>query len=174
MEYFILALINRAGLTSMYEFQHAAGLQPGGIAPAIRRLETLGFLSRGASSRRRRRELSVTPEGEQFLTSSFLQCLHDYPDLESVLRAACVALLMGKADFAGQYLDDLAERRRKSAEERSMDAERFGKTHRDPLSTYAWMRALCEAQRRGTESKTFSSLGQFLKEKHRPDGVNPG
>jgi DNA-binding MarR family transcriptional regulator len=171
MEYFILALIDKAELSSLYEFQQRAGLQPGGIGPALRRLEEVGFVQRAESATRRRRELSLTPIGSRFLHDSFLQCLREYPDVESVLRATCVALLMGRPEMAAQYLEGLAVGRRNSAEEKSMDAERLGKSQRDSLSTYAWMRALCEARRRGAESDALSTLGRSLREKHQPDVV---
>ena len=63
MEYFILALIGRANLTSLYDFQQKAGLQPGGIRSALKRLEEFGLIHRAESSTRRRRNLSLSLEG---------------------------------------------------------------------------------------------------------------
>ena len=173
MEYFILALIGKAELTSLYTFQQRAGLQPGGIRTALQRLERVGFLSRAESSRRMRRDLSLTAPGIAFLNDTWKQCLRDYPESESVLRAACVALLMGDPQYAGDYLQGQSGVRHSAAEEKSMEAARLGKTQKDPLSTYGWMRVLSEAQRRSAESKAFSQLGQFLREKHQPDAVQP-
>jgi DNA-binding PadR family transcriptional regulator len=169
MEYFLLALIGHAGLRSLYLLQQRAGLQPGGIRPALHRLEESGFLTRGESSTRRRRDLSLTARGMAFLDDTWKQCLSDYPDTESALRAACVAMLMGDPKYAGQYLEGLALGRQISAEEKSMNAELLEKTLKDPLSTYVWMRTLCEARRRNAESEAFSLLGHSLKENHQPD-----
>jgi len=172
MEYFILALIGKARLTSLYAFQQKAGLQPGGIRTSLQRLEDAGLLDRAASGSRQRRDLSLTPAGASFLERTWKQCLADYPDAESVLRAATVALLMGDQPFAAEYLSGVSMTRGSSGEEKNMAAERLGRGRLDPLSTYRWMRVLTEAQRREGESKAFSKLGRTLKEKHQPDVVH--
>jgi DNA-binding MarR family transcriptional regulator len=169
MEFFILAVIGKARLTSMYALQQRAGLQPGGIRPALRRLERLGFINRAQSSIRQRRELSLTTRGEKSLAQARQRYLQDYPDAESVMRAACVALLMGDQQAAADYLLGQAGGRDWAAKDKKMEAERLEKTQRDPLSTYAWMRALTEARRRSAEGEAFSRLGQFLTEKYQPD-----
>jgi DNA-binding MarR family transcriptional regulator len=171
MEYFILALIGRANLTSLYDFQQKAGLQPGGIRSALKRLEDLGLIHRAESSTRRRRNLSLSLEGVRFLNTSWQRSLQGYPDSESVLRAAAVALLMNDEELAAQYLEGLASSRRRSAEEKTMIGEKLRMRAREPLSTYIWMRSLCEAQRHSAESVAFAALGQFLKEKPQPDVV---
>lgn len=172
MEYFILALIGKAGLTSLYAFQQKAGLQPGGIRSALKRLEDLRLIHRAESSTRRRRDLSLSPEGVQFLNHSWQRCLGGYPDSESVVRATAVALLMEHKKIAAQYLKGMALSRRYSAKEKTMDGEQLKMKAREPLSTYVWMRSLCEAQRRSAESLAFAALGQFLEEKPQPDVVD--
>ncbi len=169
MEYFILALVGQAGLNSMYELQQRAGLQPGGIRPALLRLETLGLITRADAGARRRRNLSLTDKGQDLLNQTWRMCMRDYPDSESVLRAACVCLLMGGPEWADMYLGGQAGLRESDAKEKSMEAERLRATRRDPLSTYAWMRSLTEAQRRGAESEAFSQLSLTLKESNQPD-----
>lgn len=171
MEYFILALISKARLTSLYAFQQRAALQPGGIRPALLRLERMGLVERAESSARRRRELSLTPRGMRILGHTWQRSLQDYPDAESVTRAACVALLMGEQPAAANYLLGQADGRAWAAKERNMEAERLEQTQKDPLSTYAWMRALTEARRRSAESEAFSHVSQFLREKDQPDAV---
>ena len=173
MEYFLLALVARAGLTSLYALQQKAGLQPGGSRPALRRLEESGFLDRGESAARQRRNMTVTGRGIEFLNDTWKQCLSDYPDNESVLRAVCVALLMGEASYAADYLHGQSLMRESAGKEKSMDADRLGSGRLDPLSTYSWMRALTEAQRREGESSAFAKLSRTLKEKHQPDVVHP-
>jgi DNA-binding MarR family transcriptional regulator len=170
MEYFLLALIGKASLTSLYALQQRAGLQPGGIRPALKRLYARGFIARAESSARQRRDLSLTARGLAFLNDTWKQSLSEYPDNESVFRAVCVALLMGNAEYATLYLEGMSVGRRNSAQEKSMEAERLGKIQRDPLSTYAWMRVLSEARRRGAETEALSTASQFLKEQLQPDG----
>ena len=63
MEIFILALIDKAGLTSLYAFQQQAGLQPGGIRSTLERLEQRSLIERAESSARQRRDYSLTLEG---------------------------------------------------------------------------------------------------------------
>lgn len=173
MEYFILALIDRAGLTSLYAFQRKAGLQPGGIRSALTRLEELHLIRRAESAARRLREMSLTEEGVGFLEATFLNCLRNYPDTESVLRAAFVVLLMGRVDKSAGYLQGVALLRKAAAKEKHMKAEVFRQPKMDPLSTYAWMRAQCEAQRRNSEYEAFSALSQLLKERPVQDDPKP-
>jgi len=169
MEYFILALIGKAGLTSLYAFQQRAGLQPGGIRTALQRLEDWKLITRAASSTRGRKNMSLTAEGSEFLNDSWTKCLDELTDAEGVLRTACIALLMDSPARAIEYLQCLAYDRSAKAKERGLEAETLQKTRKDPLSTYAWMRALCEALRRNAESEAFSQLSHLLEEKDQPD-----
>lgn len=162
MEIFILALIDKAGLTSLYAFQQQAGLQPGGIRSTLERLEERGLIERAESSARRRRDFSLTVEGLRFLEFSWQQILHDQLDTEAALRAACVALLMGPVREAIAFLEYLSTTRRLAARNKNLEAEQLGKTQKNPLTTYAWMRALTDAQRRSAESEAFSQLSQQL------------
>ena len=107
MEYFILALIGRANLISLYDFQQKAGLQPGGIRSVLKRLEDLGLIHRAESSTRRRQYFFSSPEGIRFLNNSWQRSLQGYPDSESVLRAAAVALLMNDEELAARYLQGM-------------------------------------------------------------------
>lgn len=95
MEFFIMALVANAHLASLHEFQQRAGLQPGGIRPALQRLERAELITRAQASRRKRKALALTPLGSQVFYSSWRECLRDYPDTESMLRARCVALQIG-------------------------------------------------------------------------------
>jgi DNA-binding MarR family transcriptional regulator len=170
MEFFILALVGVAQLSSMYDLQRRASLQPGSIRHQVEKLERLGLLVRGEASSRRRRKLLVTERGLNHLRNSWQMCLRDYPDTETIFRAACVALLMDNPSAAAAYLHGQALTNRSREEEKSMEAERLGKIQRDPLSTYAWMRVLIEARRRGAESQALSTASQFLEERLQPDG----
>lgn len=174
MEFFIMALLANAHLASLYDFQQRAGLQPGGIRPALQRLERAGLITRAQASKRKRKALALTQLGSQVLYDSWRECLRDYPDTESVLRGACVALLISGRKSAAEYLELQSSIRRHSAEEKRMEAERLEKTQRDPLSTYAWMRVLNEAQRRSGEYLVFASLSGSLREKLQPDVIEQG
>lgn len=170
MEIFILALIDKADLTSLYAFQQQAGLQPGGIRSTLERLEQRSLIERAESSARQRRDYSLTLEGSRFLNASWQQSLGDQLDTEAALRAACVALLMGASDQAITYLKHLSTARLSAAQDKGLDAEKLGKTKKNPLSTYKWMRALTEAQRLDAESTAFSQLSQHLEAKQNQHG----
>ena len=172
MEYFILALIGKAGLTSLYAFQQRASLQPGGIR-STQRLESWHLVTRAESSTRRKRSISLTDEGKAFLENQWFRCLVDHPDAEAVLRTACVALLMGAPDCAAMCLRDSATARSFTAKGKSIEAEHLQKTQKDPLSTYLWMRTLYEAQRRNAESEAFMQLSRLLEEKDQRDDHQP-
>ena len=92
----------------MLVLQHGVGLQPGEIHPLLKRLESEGFLERSEQQKRRRRLMTVTNEGEQFMDGEWRECLRDYPDVGSILRAATVAILMGQWQMAQEYLVGIA------------------------------------------------------------------
>jgi hypothetical protein len=162
MEFFILALIERAKLRSIYSFQQRAGLQPGGIRPALVWLELRGLIKRAEFAARNRKDFFLTEDGSLFLLGAWKECLRDHTDTESVLRAACVGLLMGEVDSAVAYLHHLANLRRLTAQEKTREAKTLEPTLKDPLSAYAWVRVMNEAQRRGAESEAFTQFAQYL------------
>ncbi|MGA2755417.1 MAG: hypothetical protein ABSE53_16795 [Terracidiphilus sp.] len=164
MEFFILALVARLELRSTYAFRVEAGLEPGGIRSALKRLVDAKLITRADEARRRRRDIALTDHGVDVLGTSWRECLHEEGDAESILRAALVAWLMNGPDAAAGYLHRVAESRREKAEEmgyKSMHAERSQKGF---LSSYAWMRASLEAHRRKAESKAFLSMSRFIEE----------
>lgn len=163
MEFFLLALIDKGGLKSIYALQKQAALQPGGIRPALVKLETTGFLGRRDEGSRKRRELFVTAEGAQFLADHWYHALQSYIDLESVLRATTVSLLMGDVDTARRYLADVCARRERSAKQRELEAESYH-NRSDLVANYMWMRATCEGHRRRAEATALQSVQQRLKE----------
>jgi DNA-binding MarR family transcriptional regulator len=162
MEFFILALIHRVGLTSLYTFQQRAGLQPGGIRPALARLEQRKLVERSESSARQRRDFALTAEGKALLYGAWQQCLHDHTEPEAVLRATFVAVLMGGVEQAIEFLFSVATTRHATADEKATVAERLKKTQKDPLSAYTWMRAVTESHRRNAEGDAFLQLIKYL------------
>ena len=173
MEFFILALIDRAGLKSLYSFQKHAGLQPGGIRPALQRLEQRNLIQRAESSRRQRRDFSLTPSGRNLLRRAWKECLMDSNDTEAVLRSICVALLVGRTDEARYFAMSVRANRIDSAHEKELEAEHLNRTQSDPLSLYVWMRALTEARRRGAEGEAFEQLILLL-ERQLNNGTTTG
>jgi DNA-binding MarR family transcriptional regulator len=162
MEFFLLALIEKAGLKSVYSLQKQASLQPGGIRPALKRLESAGLLVRKDEGARSKRELVVTEKGRKFLSEHWSRALHTYMELESVLRATATALLMEKSKTARSYLDDAIVERESSAVQRDLEATSY-QDRSDPLSNYMWMRAICESHRRRAEVNALRSVSQRLK-----------
>ncbi len=158
MEFFILALIDRAGLKSLYSFQKHAALQPGGIRPALLRLEQRKLIQRAESSRRQRRDFSLTPEGRDLLREAWRQCLRDTGDTEGILRSICVALLMGQPDLAVYFVKSVRDNRSNDARAKEHEAEGLNRAQNDPLSLYMWMRATTEARRRDAEGEAFAKL----------------
>ena len=173
MEYFLLALIDRAGLSSLYSFQKHAGLQPGGTRPALQRLEQRNLIQRAESGRRQRRDFSLTPAGRDLLERTWKECLKDSNDTEAVLRSICVAFLMGQPDEARFFAMSVHANRIDDAHKKELEAEHLNRTQNDPLSLYAWMRALTEARRRGAEGEAFSQLILHL-ERQLKDGTTTG
>src|SRR3954466_15952392 len=145
MEFFILALIGRVRLTSLYACRERAGLQPGGIRFSLKQLEKWGWITRSLPGRRKRRDLALTNDGSEFLERFWSKCLRDYTDGEAVLRSAFVALLMAGSECAADYLKRTSESRRGKAEEAELEAGHLEQSQTDPLSAYAWMRVLSEA-----------------------------
>ena len=162
MEFFILALIDRAGLKSLYSFQKHAALQPGGIRPALLRLEQQNLIQRAESSRRQRKDFSLTPEGKDLLSRAWQQCLKDTGEPEGVLRSICVALLMGQPDTALYFAMSVRDNRSSEARGREQEAEGLYRAQNDPLSLYMWMRAITEARRRNAEGEALAQLISHL------------
>jgi DNA-binding PadR family transcriptional regulator len=162
MEFFLLALIEKAGLTTVYLLQKEASLQPGGIRPALKRLESAGLLERKDESARSKRELVVTEKGSKFLSDHWFSTLQSYIELESVLRATATAFLMEKSKTAHRYLEDAIVERERSAVQRDLEATSY-QDRSDPLSNYMWMRAICESHRRRAEVNALRSINERLK-----------
>lgn len=109
MDFFVLAMVSRGGLHCLYDLQQEVGLQPGGIQPVLKKLEQEGFLERSEQQKRRKRLMTVTKKGEHFLKEEWRDCQDDYGDVESVLRAATVGILMGDMARTCRYLLEMAK-----------------------------------------------------------------
>lgn len=160
MDFFVLAAISRGKLQSLYELQHGVGLQPGGIHPVLKRLEEDGLLERSEQQKRRRRLMTVTSKGEQFLDEKWQDCLRDYQDVESILRAATVAILMGHRNAAHDYLMGAADHHEQNVPESPTDP----KIKRSSVELYAFMRWLWESRRRESAAAAFRDIARELME----------
>jgi DNA-binding PadR family transcriptional regulator len=162
MEFFLLAVIGRGGLSSLYELQKRAGLEPGGIRPALTRLEADGYLSRGEHEARNKRRLGLTTKGIHYLENNWWFSLQNFPDFESVLRATAVALLMGEPKTARTYLETTSFQRSQSGKQKEAEAG-YTPVNSDALSFYRWMRLFYEAKRSHEEARVLLELRETVK-----------
>src|ERR1039458_5868436 len=86
MEMFLMAAISRGCLNTLYALQKSVGLQPGNLAPVIKRLQECGFLTRSEAAKRRRKVMELTESGKAFLEGHWTECLSFSRDFESNLR----------------------------------------------------------------------------------------
>jgi hypothetical protein len=172
MELFILALIGRMKLGSLYSLKQEVGLEPGGIRSALKHLIDGDLIKRADEGKRRRRDMALTSVGFDVLTGSWRNCLRVEGDSESVLRAAFVAWIMESPRAAAGYLHEVGEARQEMAEEMSWESEHLKRSQKGPASGYLWMRASLEAHRRKAESEAFLSMSRSIEERFKNDASN--
>ena len=153
MEFFILAAVDRGGLRTMYSLRQRAGLEPGGIRPALNNLEHEGLLRRSESGPRQRREFDLSESGAKFLSHGWGECMRGKGEIDAILRSACVAELMGDVQASSNYLAAMASERTWQAQHRSREAAHLPR--RDPISNHMWMRAICDSRRLEAESSAL-------------------
>lgn len=163
MAFFILALIGRMELHSLYDFRQRASLEPGAIRNTLRHLETEELLTRSESGRRRRRDFSLTPEGRRLLAETWTASMTIHPDAESVLRTAFLAWTMAGPEEANRYLIFSAKDREQKAAQKKQEAEYRRRRITEPLSVHAWMRAVLEAHRQTAEKEVFEVISGIVK-----------
>jgi DNA-binding MarR family transcriptional regulator len=164
MEFFILALVGKIGLGSLYELRQQAGLEPGSIRSAMKALEEKRFISRTGPGKRGRRALALTSAGSAFLEHSWQSSLREYADADAILRAAFVAWIMADPPAAAAYLEGIGQSRRERAQQMKKQQEHLKNSQMGPLSAYAWMRVSHEVHRRIAESEAFLSMSGFIEE----------
>lgn len=161
MEFFLLALIGRMELKSLYDLRQKAALEPGAIRLTLRRLEADELITRSERGRRMRRDLAVTPAGFEAL-QRWHHSLQSHGDAESVLRVAFVAWTMAGPQEAMRYLSGVAYDRRGRGEEKKMEATYLERAGTDPLSAYLWMRSTTEGQRLSAEGEAFLNISRTI------------
>jgi DNA-binding MarR family transcriptional regulator len=164
MDFFVLAMVSRGGLHSLYDLQQKVGLQPGGIHPVLKKLEQAGFLGRSKQERRRRRLMTVTQEGEHFLNEAWHECQDDYGDVESVLRAATVGILMGDVPRTCRYLLEIAKQHDKAVPGAQEMPKKKGLSD---VEWYQHVRWHWESSRRKSAASVFREIAKELEETKR-------
>jgi len=162
MEFFLLSLVSHGGLRTTYDLQRHAGLEPGGIRPALRRLEEQELLVRSKEARRRRRLIEVTEKGRQLLDRNWARCLQPYPDAESILRAAGLFVLVGRPMDARRYLLDMANEFERKAGPEQLNT--FRPESSSPLEWYQFTRALWQYRRSQSAAQAFRDIATKLEE----------
>ena len=163
MELFLMAAIARGGLTTLYAFQRKADLEPGSIKKVIAALEMAGLLARSnvATSGRRRRTMALTEAGKRFLEEGWKNSMNVKREMESVLRSATVALLMGNIGEAIMFLDRAALERLKSPGYQVFGGATPEST---PIELHAAMRDVYDGRRRAMEADVLLKCREGLME----------
>lgn len=114
MELFLLAFLNNEEFTSLYKLHKRAGINPGAVSHAVRRLASYGAIERKEEGYRRKRDLSVTSEGWAILEEHWADVLKEPTvDSNALTRAIWVIVALGRsrAPFSGaKLLSEAAER----------------------------------------------------------------
>jgi DNA-binding PadR family transcriptional regulator len=158
LDLFLLGLI-REGLTSAYEFRERAAVSVGASLPALRRLQEMGYISRGKRLNRNRRELKLTALGQKQLRTgirTYLKLYQQTPpsDGESILRVFSLAMCAGKHSAARRLLSAASAAKKQAAWDSKSSVENL----RDLGSTYIRALNLLERERRSGERKAFARL----------------
>lgn len=161
MYIFILAAVSRGRLDTLYALQQEAGLQPGGVMPVIRRLEEEGLLTRLEEGKRRRRMMKLTEKGEEFLGTEWTTGLDVKREVESILRNATVALLMGDPGLARAFLEDAARVRELRV---GHSKPTVSTAEAAPIEFLAEMREVSESRRRTMEAALLREFATLLEE----------
>jgi hypothetical protein len=123
LDMFLLVLV-KGGLITPYDWQSRAHTSLGASLPAARRLLEAGLLKKVAKAprdrhERDRHEHALTPKGADELhnLARYVEDALDEPpsDLESVIRLACLATVIGETDMAKKLLRDATETHRRRA-----------------------------------------------------------
>ena len=161
MAVFLLAVISRGGLDSLYALRQEAGLQPGNLLPLIRPLIADGMLTRSEQGRRRRKTIAITESGERFLVENWKRGLDIHRDMETVLRSATVALLMDDVREAIRCLQAFSSER----EARSRAQALYSLSPiTGAIPLHAAMKAVYQQRRDSLDADVSNDFIQFVAE----------
>jgi DNA-binding MarR family transcriptional regulator len=161
MEMFLMAVISRGGLNTLYGFQQETGLQPGSITKVIENLQKDGLLDRSDRAKRGRRAMRLTEAGERLLVADWKHSMDAKREMESIFRSATVALLMDDIGSAINFLlQSVFER------VRHQGPQEFGlaSLERTPIDFYGAMRDVYDSRRRAMEADVLKKLAEYLME----------
>lgn len=154
-----MAAISRGDLNTLYEFQQAAGLQPGSIKRTIQEIEKAGLLDRSEGAKRGRRAMTLTEAGERFLVMEWPKSMDAHREIESVLRSTTVALLVGRVGDASDFLSESIIKRPPPEGHRELETV---SPQRSPISFHTAMRAFYLNERRTMEIKVLGRIAESL------------
>jgi DNA-binding PadR family transcriptional regulator len=161
LDLFLLALMEQ-GLAAPYDFKARAGVSVGASAPALRRLEKQGMVSKGAAQApRERREYTLTAKGRRALERGWRPALNGKipNDLEAILRLAALALAQSrKPRIAADYLRRAARAQDDLADELDSGSQQVRPRLSDPGSTLLMMKGLSDAERYRSQARTLRRL----------------
>jgi DNA-binding MarR family transcriptional regulator len=160
MPIFLMAAISRGGLKTLYALQQAAGLQPGSLAHVIKALMEAGMLERSEGIKRGRRTMALTEAGERFLVEEWRKGLIANREMESVLRSATVALLMGDIGEASRFLSESITRRPPLQSHRELEMISPQET---PFNFHTAMRTFYRNQRQTMEIGVLERIADNLR-----------
>lgn len=163
MTLFLMAVIGRGGLNTLYALQRKAELQPGSIRQVLEHLVKAGLLNRSEVEQRghRRRTMELTEAGEALLEGEWKNNLDAKREMESVLRGATVALLMNDIGEAMNFLHRSAFERVRRQGPRELGPISPETT---PMDLHAAMREVYESRRREMEADVLRKFADNLME----------
>ena len=118
LDMFLLGLV-RGGLKTPYDWQARARVSLGASLPAVRRLLDRDLIKKRVRGPRGRHEFSLTPLGDDELNNLkfYVEDALDRKigDLETVLRLACLATVIGKNEVAKELFSGAVKEHRTRA-----------------------------------------------------------
>jgi DNA-binding MarR family transcriptional regulator len=166
LEFFLLALISKAGLTTVYALRNRSGLSWGGIRPSLVRLEQWGLLARAPIGKLNRREFVLTEAGRHRLRSGWsdraLQVMRDpAADLDSLVWAGWLTWVM-EPSAAAAFLDTAFQTRRIAAQ--FLARQNREEMPEEALEVYHWMRTSCRGRQLEAEQQALEKLCRHFEE----------
>ena len=162
LDLFLLAMIDH-GADTPYQLMTIGTLSQGATIPALRRLLAAGHVRQGEQGARGRNQYVLTRGGRQHLGARWQALLKTEPrgEIETILRTASLALLMGASKTAVKKYLLGAALLRKSLAAGAAPSRQSGKTNN--IGAYAWMRQIAESKRLIAESVAIRKIATSLK-----------
>ncbi|MGA8730127.1 MAG: hypothetical protein WB608_15345 [Terracidiphilus sp.] len=116
-------------------------------------------MKRSDGAKRGRRAMALTNSGESFLSEEWKNSLDPRREMESILRSAIAALLMGDIGEAIKFLFRSASEREKHQGPQELRSASLAFT---PIDLHAEVRAVYEHRRRGVEAEVLRRFAEKL------------